>query len=96
MAPNSLTVATSYNNIGGVLQQQGKLEDALEQYRRALAIEEEKAPNSLKIATSYYNIAAVYRKEGQTAMSFSYLDRSHSILESRSIVAWHRSQIQCK
>jgi tetratricopeptide (TPR) repeat protein len=68
----------------------------LEQFRRAWEIQDEKAPNSLAIAASYCNIAAVYRKEGQSAMSLSYFERSHSILESQLIVAWHPSLIQCK
>ena len=35
-APNSLTVATPYNNIGLVLKYQGDLEGALIEYRKAL------------------------------------------------------------
>jgi tetratricopeptide (TPR) repeat protein len=95
-APNSLMIATLSNYIGVVLMQQGKLKEALKQYRCALKIQEEKAPNSLAVANSFSNIAEIYRKVGKRAMSLSYLEMSHSILESQSIVAWHPSLIQCK
>jgi hypothetical protein len=66
MAPNSLTFATSCNAVGGVSQDHGGLEDALEQRSRALAIQEEKAPNSLAIATSHSNVGLVLKqKEGK-------------------------------
>eukprot|EP00616_Rhizochromulina_sp_CCMP1243_P011470 CAMPEP_0118966968 /NCGR_PEP_ID=MMETSP1173-20130426/4403_1 /TAXON_ID=1034831 /ORGANISM="Rhizochromulina marina cf, Strain CCMP1243" /LENGTH=60 /DNA_ID=CAMNT_0006915851 /DNA_START=21 /DNA_END=200 /DNA_ORIENTATION=+ len=55
-APGSLSVATSLNNIGEVLQAQGKLEEALGYLQRSLAIREGKAPGSLDVATSLNNI----------------------------------------
>ena len=36
--PHSLTVATSYNNIGAVRKDQGDLEGALKEFRKALEI----------------------------------------------------------
>ena len=64
-APNSLTVATSYNNIGTVLYDQGDLEGALQQeYRKALEIQEIEAPNSLSVARSYNNIGTVLSAQG--------------------------------
>jgi tetratricopeptide (TPR) repeat protein len=79
-----------------VLDQQGNLEDALEQYRRALEIQEEKAPKKLNVASSYMFVAKVYKEKGQLTESLRYLEQSHSIFASQSIVAWHPSLIQCK
>jgi tetratricopeptide (TPR) repeat protein len=53
-APNSLALATSYNNIGEVLQKKGYLDGALEQHQRALAIHEVKAPKSWAPAATYH------------------------------------------
>ena len=63
-APSSLTVATSYNNIGAVLSDQGDLEGALKEYRKALDIQEHAAPSSLTVATSYNNVGAVLKAQG--------------------------------
>jgi hypothetical protein len=40
------------------------LDGALEQYQRALAIQEVKAPNSLDLAKSYNRIGVVLHKKG--------------------------------
>ena len=58
-APNSMTVATSYNNIGLVLKKEFDLEGALKEYRKALTIQDREAPNSMDVATSYNNIGTV-------------------------------------
>jgi rhomboid domain-containing protein 1 len=64
LAPDSLTVATSYNNIGLVLYSQGDLEGALVEYQKALEVQKRLAPDSLTVATSYNNIGAVLRSQG--------------------------------
>jgi tetratricopeptide (TPR) repeat protein len=64
LAPDSLTVATSYNNIGAVLRSQGNLEGALVEYQKALEIEERLAPDSLTVATFYNNIGLVLKSQG--------------------------------
>jgi len=64
-APNSLTVATSYNNIGSVLKGQGDLEGGLKEYGKALEIQEREALNSLTVATSCNNIRAVLKELDQ-------------------------------
>jgi tetratricopeptide (TPR) repeat protein len=53
LAPGSLDVAASYNNIGLVYQSQGKLTEALGCYQKALEIRERLAPGSLDVAASY-------------------------------------------
>ena len=63
-APNSLTVANSYNNIGCVYREKGDSDKALEQYQRALTIQEVDVPNSLTVAISYNNIGLVYYDKG--------------------------------
>jgi Tfp pilus assembly protein PilF len=57
-------MATSYNNIGTVLYDQGDLEGALQEYRKALEIQEIEAPNSLSVARSYNNIGTVLSAQG--------------------------------
>ena len=57
--------AIYYNNKGVVLWEQEKLEEALEQFRCALKIDEEQAPNPLTIAISYNNIGAVLFEQGK-------------------------------
>ena len=51
-APNSLVVAQSLSNLGGVALAQNDLAAARDNYQMALAIREQQAPNSLEIAQS--------------------------------------------
>jgi tetratricopeptide (TPR) repeat protein len=53
LAPDSLDVAASYNNIGFVLKSQGNLKGALVEYQKALEIRKRLVPDSLAVATSY-------------------------------------------
>jgi tetratricopeptide (TPR) repeat protein len=73
-APNSLTVATSYNNIGSLYDDQGKNEKAFEYYMKALAIQEREAPNSLTVATSYNNIGSLYKNQGKNEKAFDFFE----------------------
>jgi Flp pilus assembly protein TadD len=57
-------VATSYNNIGAVLDSQGDLEGALVEYQKALEIRKRLAPDSLTVATSYNNVGLVLYSQG--------------------------------
>ena len=59
-----MDLAGSYNNIGLVLNDKGDLDGAMEQYQRALAIQEVKAPNSLDPAAFYNKIGLVLQHKG--------------------------------
>jgi tetratricopeptide (TPR) repeat protein len=57
-------VATTVNNIAGLLRNQGKYEDALLLYQRALAIwEKALRPNHPNTATSMNNMAELLRSQ---------------------------------
>ena len=78
-APNSLTVANSYNNIGCVYREKGDSDKALEQYQRALTIQEVDVPNSLTVATTYINIGLVYADKGDLDKALEYHQRALTI-----------------
>jgi Tfp pilus assembly protein PilF len=58
-------MATTYNNIGLVLQDEGNLDGVLDEFQRALAIQKQLAPNSLTVATTRNNIGSVLRDQGE-------------------------------
>ena len=59
-------VADSYRNIGNVYYSQGKYEEALVQYQKALAIDlAVHGQDHLDVAKSYNNIGIVYRNQGK-------------------------------
>jgi tetratricopeptide (TPR) repeat protein len=80
-APNSLTVATAYNNIGVVYYKKGDFDKALEHYQRALTIEERDAPNSLIVATSHNNIGHVYDDKGDLDKALEHIHFAMALRE---------------
>ena len=70
-------VATSYNNIGLVYNDQGNYVKALESYNKALEIYlsvfGDKHPN---VATNYNNIAVVYFSQGNYAQALEYYNKA--------------------
>jgi Tfp pilus assembly protein PilF len=56
LAPNSLEVASTLNNLGNVAADRGDLGAAEQLYQQALAIREKLAPNSLEVATTLHNL----------------------------------------
>ena len=61
LGSNHVSVATSYNNIGGVHYDLGDLEQAKQYYEKALAIQTEQlGSNHVSVATSYNNIGLVH------------------------------------
>ncbi len=59
---NNFNLAITYNNIGGVYDSQGKLEEALEMFMKCLNImKEHYGDNSFNLALTYNNIGEVYR-----------------------------------
>jgi tetratricopeptide (TPR) repeat protein len=59
LAPNSLEVASTLNNLGTVAHNRGDLAAAERYYQQALAIYEKLAPNSLQVATTLNNLGTV-------------------------------------
>ena len=64
MAPNSLDVAASLNNLGNVALNRGDLTAAHDYHTRALAIRERLAPSSLAVAMSLNNLGTVVQDRG--------------------------------
>jgi tetratricopeptide (TPR) repeat protein len=63
---NNFNLATAYNNIGGVYDNQGKLEYALEMYIKCLNImKAHYGDNNFNLATTYNNIGNVYKNQGK-------------------------------
>ncbi len=58
---NNFNLATSYNNIGAVYKDQGKLEQALEIYLKCLNIQKAHyGDNNFNLAATYNNIGNIY------------------------------------
>ncbi len=59
-------MATTYNDIGGVYDSQGRLEEALEMYMKCLNIEKAHySDNNFNLAITYSNIGGVYDNQGK-------------------------------
>lgn len=73
VAPGSLAVASSLNDIGQTTFDMGKAE---EYYRRALAIREEKAPGGLGVAASLLNLGLLDYYRGDSDKAVEYYRRA--------------------
>ncbi len=63
---NNFNLAITYNNIGGVYDSQGKLEEALEMFMKCLNImKEHYGDNNFNLAGFYSNIGGVYYSQGK-------------------------------
>lgn len=60
---------TSYNSLGIVLKKQGRLEEAIKMYTKAIQI----APN---YPSPYYNLGLLYRDTGQTDLAVQCLNKA--------------------
>jgi tetratricopeptide (TPR) repeat protein len=59
---NNFNLASTYNNIGVVYKNQGRLEEALEMYMKCLNIKKAHyGDNNFNLANTYNNIGEVYR-----------------------------------
>ena len=78
--------ATSYNNIGLVLEAKDDLDEALEHYRKGMVIQEATlGEHHSDAATAYNNIREVLREKGDldgrwitTARAWMFSQRGHS------------------
>ena len=64
-------LATIYNNIGRIYEDQGNIEKALEYYFSSLTIREENN-EKFKVAQTYNNIAVVYKNQGEIEKALEY------------------------
>jgi CHAT domain-containing protein/tetratricopeptide (TPR) repeat protein len=81
LAPNSLEVASTLNNLGNVARSRGDLARAEELYQQALAIYEKLAPNSLQVATATLNLGNVARDRGDLVRAEQYYQQALAIRE---------------
>jgi tetratricopeptide (TPR) repeat protein len=90
-----LSVATSYNNIGGVLHAQGKYAEALWYYFKALAIYEQVYGNDHPdVAASYNNIGMVLQDQGNYPEALVYLKKALGVLK-KMLGSKHPSTLTC-
>jgi tetratricopeptide (TPR) repeat protein len=63
---NNFNLASTYNNIGSVYRNQGRLEEALEMYMKCLNIKKAHyGDNNFNLAGVYNNIGSVYDDQGK-------------------------------
>ncbi len=81
LAPNSLNVASTLDNLGLVVRDRGDLAAAQDYHHRALAINERLAPESLDVATSLDNLGIVARERNDLMTAQDYHSRALAIRE---------------
>jgi len=81
LAPNSLQVATTLNNLGIVARNRGDLARAEQLYQQALAIFENLAPNSLDVAGTLNNLGNVAYARGDLARAEQLYQQALAIFE---------------
>ena len=75
-------VASSYNNLGNVLEHQGDLKKAKEYHERALAIRQQTlGPEHPDVAISYSNLATVLRDQGDLRQAKKNHERALAIMQ---------------
>jgi CHAT domain-containing protein/Tfp pilus assembly protein PilF len=79
LAPASLTVAASFNNLGLVAELRGDLAKAEDYHRQALDIEQKLAPGSLAVASSFNNLGLVAGDRGDWTKAEKYLRQALEI-----------------
>ncbi|CAF3569952.1 unnamed protein product [Rotaria socialis] len=82
LPPNHPSLATSYNNIGGVYYSMGEYSKALEFYEKSLKVRETSLPaNHPSLATSYNNIGGVYYSVGEYSKALEFYERALRVRE---------------
>jgi len=72
---NDKYIADSFNNIGMTYHEQGKLEQALSQHEKALAIRKQVGIPA-DIAQSLHNVGDTYFKQGQLELAIEHFDKA--------------------
>ncbi|CAF4759177.1 unnamed protein product, partial [Rotaria sp. Silwood2] len=76
------SIAYSLNNIGNVLNRQGKYDEALDYYQQALKIREKSYPSGhADIGVSLNNIGGCYENQNQRKMALEYYHRALNIYD---------------
>jgi CHAT domain-containing protein len=81
LAPDSLDVAVSLNNLGAIAYYRNDLQAAQDYARRSLAIRERLAPRSVDVAVSLDNLGKIAQMRGDLQTAHDYHRRSLVILE---------------
>jgi CHAT domain-containing protein/Tfp pilus assembly protein PilF len=81
LAPNSLQVASTLNNLGNVAADRGDLARAEQYYQQALAIYEKLAPNSLDVAGTLNNLGSVASDRGDLVHAEQLFQQALAIRE---------------
>ena len=77
-------VASSYNNIGSVYNDQGKKDKALKYFNKALDIRLKKlGKDHTRVAISCNNIGSVYKDRGTYDKAFEYYNKAFKIFKKR-------------
>ncbi|CAF2730118.1 unnamed protein product [Rotaria sp. Silwood2] len=91
-------IATHYNNIGLVLKQQDKYDEALKNYERALEIKlAHPPPRHPSLATAYSNISGICQSRKDYSKALSFLEKTLEIKQKSfppnhpSLIATHRN-----
>ena len=80
----ALEVASTYHNIGGVYREQGKNDEALKYFNKALDIYLKKLDKDHPdLAISYNNIAAIYVEQGKYDEALKYYNKAFKIFKKR-------------
>src|SRR5438132_824415 len=76
LAPDSLAVADSLNELGDVAREQGDMAAAKVCLQRALVLGEKQAPDSLSVATSLHYLGNLAFVQGELAQAKSLYQRA--------------------
>ena len=71
-------MATSYNNIGAILKQQGDIPTALEYYHKSLKIQEE-IENISGLGQALNNIGNIYQEQGEPNLALEYFHKGRKL-----------------
>ena len=83
LEPNSIDLATTYNNIGNTYSDLGDYEQALKYNIHALSILEQVLPkNHITLSVSYSNVGSTYSHLGKHKLALNYLLNALAIQEN--------------
>ena len=81
--PSDPDPTRAYNNLGIIYGHQGKYDEAIAQYERALRIKENAfGVDHIDTADTILNMGLFYKSQGQMQLAKEYLSRAHSSFQS--------------